>query len=85
MYTSGGLFLLGALPSVVPFVLIDTPGLALAVAAIATAISLFGVGVAKTFVTRTNPITAGLQNLIITTVGGVAAYYIGVLADAQIG
>ncbi len=85
MYTSGGLFLLGALPSVLPFVLIDSSGTALAVAAVATAISLFTVGAVKTLVTRTNPLVSGLQNLIITTVGGFAAYFIGVLADAQIG
>jgi VIT1/CCC1 family predicted Fe2+/Mn2+ transporter len=84
MYMSSSLFLLGAMPSVVPFALIDSAGVALAWAAVATAIGLFAVGVLKTVVTRTNPITSGLQNLVITTVGGVAAYFIGVLVDAQI-
>jgi len=84
MYTSSGLFLLGALPSVVPFLFIDSVGVALTVAAIASGLGLFAVGVAKTFVTRTNPIAAGFQNLSVTTVGGIAAFYIGVLADAQI-
>ena len=37
-------------------------GLALTIAAIATAVSLFGVGVAKTVVTRTNPITGNSDN-----------------------
>jgi VIT1/CCC1 family predicted Fe2+/Mn2+ transporter len=84
MYMSSSLFLLGALPSVLPFALIDSAGAALAWAAAATAIGLFTVGAVKTVVTRTNPITSGLQNLIITTVGGVVAFFIGVLVDAQI-
>ena len=84
MITSGGLFLLGSMPSVVPFALIDRPGVALTVAAVGTAVSLFAVGAIKTLVTRTNPVVSGLQNLVITTIGGFAAFFIGVLVDAQV-
>jgi VIT1/CCC1 family predicted Fe2+/Mn2+ transporter len=84
MYVSGGLFLLGSLPAVVPFALIDSTGTALVVSTVATAVGLFTVGVVKTLVTKTNPISAGFQNLIITTVGGVLAYFIGVLVDANV-
>jgi VIT1/CCC1 family predicted Fe2+/Mn2+ transporter len=84
MYVSGGLFLLGSLPAVVPFALIDSTATALVVSTVATAAGLFTVGVVKTLVTKTNPITAGFQNLIITTVGGVLAYFIGVLVDANL-
>lgn len=84
MSMSSGLFLLGSLPSVLPFVFLDKPGVALAWAAAATAIALFSVGVVKTLVTRTDPIMSGLQNLVITTIGGVVAYYIGVFVNAQI-
>ena len=85
MYVSSGLFLIGSLPAVLPFAFIDTTGLALTVAAVATAVGLFTVGVVKTLVTRTNPIKAGLQNLVITTIGGVLAYFVGVLVEANIG
>lgn len=84
MFVSSGLFLLGSLPAVLPFALIDSTGTALVVSAVATAVGLFAVGVIKTFVTRTNPIAAGFQNLVITTVGGVLAYYIGTLIDASV-
>ena len=85
MFTSSALFLLGSLPSVLPFVFIDSPGTGLAVAAVITALALFAVGAIKTVVTRTNPITSGAQNLIITGIGGIAAYFVGVLVDARIG
>jgi VIT1/CCC1 family predicted Fe2+/Mn2+ transporter len=84
MYVSSSLFLLGSLPAVLPFAFIDSTGTALAVATVATAIGLFAVGAVKTMVTRTDPIKAGLQNLILTTFGGVLAYFIGVLVDANI-
>lgn len=84
MYMSSGLFVLGSLPAVVPFAFIDSTGAALAVSAVATGIGLFAVGAIKTLVTRTNPITSGLQNLVITTIGGVLAYFIGALVDANI-
>lgn len=84
MYMSSSLFLLGSLPAVVPFAAIDTTALALTVAAVVTAIGLFTVGAVKTLVTRTNPVTAGFQNLIITTVGGVLAYFAGVFIEANI-
>lgn len=82
MYMSSGWFLVGSLPAVLPFALIDGTGLALTVASLATAIGLYAVGVIKTLVTRTNPVRAGFQNLIIATVGGVLAYFIGSLIDS---
>lgn len=85
MYVSSGLFLLGSLTAVLPFVFIDRTSVALTVAALATALGLFTVGAVKTLVTRTNPISAGLQNLVIATIGGVLAYFIGALVKAGIG
>ena len=67
-----------------PFGFIDSTGAALAVATLTTALGLFTVGAVKTVVTRTNPLTAGLQNLIITTVGGVVAYFLGVLVNSAL-
>ncbi len=84
MYVSSGLFLIGSLTAVVPFALIDRTSVALAVATLATGLGLFAVGAVKTLVTRTNPITAGFQNLVIATIGGVLAYFIGTLLKAGI-
>ena len=77
MTFSGLLFLLGAMPSVVPFMLVETPSSGLWFATILGGLGLFAVGVAKTRVTRTNPLVAGLENLLIAGVGGVLAYYVG--------
>jgi VIT1/CCC1 family predicted Fe2+/Mn2+ transporter len=85
MVVSSGLFLLGSLPSAVPFLLIDDVGLALRVATSATAPSLFAVAALKTLVTRTNPMTSGAQNLVITPIGASVAFFVGVLVDAQVG
>ncbi|MBT8250878.1 MAG: VIT1/CCC1 transporter family protein [Acidimicrobiia bacterium] len=77
MIASGLLFMLGSLTSAVPFFFDVAPSTGLFWASIATAVGLFLVGVAKTRVTRTNPFTAGLQNLIIAGLGGIVAFYIG--------
>ncbi len=77
MIMSGVLFLAGALPPTAPFLFAATPTTGLVWAAILTSIGLFAVGVAKTRVTDTNPVTSGLQNLVIAGVGGVIAYLVG--------
>lgn len=74
---SGLLFLLGATPPVAPFLFTETATSGLWWAAILTAVALFGVGVAKTRVTKTNPFIAGLENLAIAGLGGVIAYFVG--------
>lgn len=77
MFASGILFLLGSLTSVIPFLFNPTVTTGLVWASILTAVGLFLVGVAKTAVTKGNPITAGFQNLVIASLGGVVAFYIG--------
>jgi VIT1/CCC1 family predicted Fe2+/Mn2+ transporter len=84
MLMSGSLFLAGALPSVVPFVFDLSPGVALTWAAAFTAVGLFAVGVVKTFVTRTNPVRAGIENLAIAGVGGVVAFFVGRLVGSSL-
>jgi vacuolar iron transporter family protein len=49
-----------------------------------TAIGLFIVGVVKTRVTRTNPVTSGFENLVIAGLGGVVAWYIGGLVGSSV-
>ena len=77
MAFSGLLFFLGATPAVAPFLLTGTATSGLWWACILTALGLFAVGVAKTRVTRTNPVIAGLENLAIAGLGGVIAYMVG--------
>jgi VIT1/CCC1 family predicted Fe2+/Mn2+ transporter len=84
MFMSGGLFLLGSLSSVAPFIFVTTPSAGLAAASVLTAIGLFAVGVAKTRVTNTNPIVAGLENLVIAGIGGVIAYIVGSLVEGAV-
>lgn len=84
MITSSTLFLAGSLPSVVPFIFFSSPGPALAWASGLAAVGLFAVGVVKTFVTRTNPIVAGVENLVIAGLGGTAAFYVGRLVGASV-
>jgi vacuolar iron transporter family protein len=84
MLFSGVLFILGSLPSVLPFAFAE-PHTGLIWAAVGTAIGLFGVGVAKSRVTRGNPFSAGLENMVIAGVGGLVAYGVGDLVGASVG
>lgn len=84
MFVSGLTFLAGALPSVIPFVFVDSTGVGLAIAAVLTAIGLFAVGAAKSIVTKTNALLAGVENLGIAGVGGVLAYWVGWLFDRAV-
>jgi VIT1/CCC1 family predicted Fe2+/Mn2+ transporter len=78
------LFLLGALPSILPFGFIDNTGTALAVAAALTGTALFFVGMGKTVMTKTNPFVSGIEMLLIGLVGGGISYAIGTLVEGWI-
>lgn len=84
MLMSGGLFLAGSIPSVVPFLLAASPHTGLVWAAAISAVGLVAVGVVKTFVTRTNPIVSGFENLAIAGVGGAIAYGVGRLVGIAV-
>ena len=77
MAVSGSLFLVGALPSVVPFAVFDTTATALTWASVLAMGSLFIVGAIKASVAKTGKIKSGLENLAIAGVGGVVAWAIG--------
>jgi VIT1/CCC1 family predicted Fe2+/Mn2+ transporter len=66
---------------VLPFVFVEAPQTGFAIAAVLTAIGLFVVGAVKSMVTKTNPVTAGFENLMIAGVGGIIAYLVGYLFD----
>ena len=78
---SGGLFLLGAAPSVIPFAIVNTPGPGLVAAGIGSVTGLLIVGAIKTWATRGKPLRAAVENLLIAGAGGGLAYWIGVGFD----
>ena len=82
--TAGGLFLLGALPSVVPFGIFDDTAVALTVAAVLSGAALFIVGAGKTVMTKTNPFVSGFENLMIGLIGGGISFSIGRLVESLI-
>ncbi|HUP16856.1 MAG TPA: VIT1/CCC1 transporter family protein [Acidimicrobiia bacterium] len=84
MLMSGGLFFAGSVPSVAPFLFDLRPHSALFIAAGLAAVALFAVGVVKTFITRGNPIIAGLENLAIAGLGGAGAYLVGRLVGVTV-
>lgn len=77
MAASGLLFLAGSLPSVLPFALIDSSGVALAWATTLTLLGLFVVGVVKASVANSHRIRSGLENMVIAGLGGLIAWFIG--------
>lgn len=81
---SGGLFLLGSLPSTVPFAVAESTAVALAWATALSLIGLFVVGVVKARVARTSWVRSGLENLVVAGVGGIIAWGIGQVFDAAV-
>lgn len=84
MMASGVLFLAGSVPSIVPFVVIDSVTLALGVATTLTLAGLFAVGIVKAHVAKTSRVRSGLENLVIAGIGGMIAWGIGQLFGATI-
>ncbi|MCI0425189.1 MAG: VIT1/CCC1 transporter family protein [Actinobacteria bacterium] len=85
MLASGGLFLAGSAPSVLPFALSGSIGTATLWAAIFTLVGLFTVGVVKARVSRTGQIRSGLENLVIAGLGGVVAWVLGRIVGGTLG
>lgn len=85
-FFSGMLFIVGSLPSVLPFLARKNSSsfISLVVAAVATCIALLLVGTIKTWATRGNWLTAAIENLAVAGIGGAFAYGVGVLFDAML-
>ncbi len=77
MAASGGLFLAGSLTSVVPFMFNVTPSVGLVWAAVVSGVALFIVGAGKTYATRGNWLTSGMENLILAAAGAGISYVVG--------
>lgn len=83
--TSGLLFFVGSMPSMLPFAVVQDPSKGFVYATICTGISLFAVGYFKTYATREMSIVSAFENLCIAGLGGIAAYIIGVIFDHFLG
>lgn len=81
---SGALFLLGALPSVLPFFFVEDTTTGLLIAAVLSGIGLLIVGAAKTVQTKKNPLISALENLAVGLVGGAVSFTVGRGFDALI-
>jgi len=81
---SAGLFLAGALPSVVPFAVFDDTRTALLVAALFAGLGLVIVGAVKTMMTRKSPVVSALENLVIGLAGGVLSFLVGQFVESMI-
>lgn len=77
--TSGVLFFLGSLPSLIPYAICIDPMKGLLFASTSTASVLLVVGVVKSFATRMNWFYSSCENFAIVGVGGLLAYLIGSL------
>lgn len=77
MVASGALFMVGSLPSIVPFLIFDSVNVALAWATVLALGGLFVVGVVKARVAKNSWLTSGLENMAIAGVGGIVAWLIG--------
>jgi len=81
MWMSGVLFLLGSLPSVLPFVFVSSSRTGLVIAAIGAIVGLLVVGAVRTWATRGRPLRAAIENLLVAAGGGAVAYGVGTLFD----
>ena len=78
LITSISFFIAGALP-LIPYIFGVATKNQFLVSIIATAIALFVVGAARTYVTRVHWLKSGLQMLVVGGVASVAAYLVGAL------
>lgn len=81
-----GAYAAGAAVPLVPFFLgAVSTGVALAIAVMLTAATLFGLGAAKAVVSHQSRIRSGLEMLILASAAGLAGYALGALARAVFG
>lgn len=80
--TFASFLLAGSLPLLIYLVGLFTPiapDTAFAVSILLSALALFGLGAAKVFVTRLNPLRSGMEMFLVGGVAAVVAYTIGAL------
>lgn len=72
--------IIGALP-LIPFLIPAASENAFAISAVATGVTFFVVGAARSMVTTLNPIIAGFEMLVVGGVASTIAYYMGVFIE----
>jgi VIT1/CCC1 family predicted Fe2+/Mn2+ transporter len=80
----GAAFGLGALVPILPFLAVPFAA-ALPIAAVATGVVLFAIGVVKARWTNRSPISSGLEILALAAVAGIAGYLFGTLLPRLLG
>jgi VIT1/CCC1 family predicted Fe2+/Mn2+ transporter len=76
-FASFFLFLFGALPSVIPWIIVDNNRAGLIASGVATSVCLLLVGAIKTWATKGNLLASAAENLVIAAGGGAIAYGVG--------
>ncbi len=82
--TMGISFILGAAVPVLPYFFISS-NIVIPISISITILTLFGVGVVKSKVTRKNPMRSGLEIVLIGTLSALLGYLIGTLAPRLLG
>lgn len=85
MWTSGRLFLMGALPTVLPFFFVDDPMTGLWIAGILVGLALFVVGAYKSRTTQGSAWKEGLENFAFGVAGTVVSFGVGLAFQAYTG
>jgi len=80
-FISAGSYLVGAIPALLPFLVLSNPRTALLISAGSVLIFLFILGVAKTRVTRARPLLSGLETLLVGAVSCGAGFLLGRLVQ----
>jgi VIT1/CCC1 family predicted Fe2+/Mn2+ transporter len=79
------LFILGSLPSVLPFAFVDEAITGIIIAAVLTIVGLLVVGAVKTYATRGNFWSSSIENFVVAGVGGGLAFGVGKLFEYAVG
>ena len=78
MWTSGRLFFMGSLPTVIPFFFVSSSLEGLWIAALIVSLLLFGVGAYKTRSTKGSPWMEGGENLMFGAIGTGISFAVGI-------
>ena len=71
-------YAIGGIIPLIPYFLLQ-PAAALYYSVVLTAVALFGIGAAKTYLTGQNPIKSGVEILVIGMIATFAAYQVGII------